>query len=187
MHWFIADTHFNHENVIEYSSRPFFTAEGMAEVLIDNWNEKVNKSDTVHHLGDFALSWGKKHAGLIDDILSRLNGNKHLIIGNHDRDEVVKNPRWQTVNHYKELKVDVGGVHKQRIVMSHYAFRTWNQMHRGAIMLHGHSHGNLTDCGGKIMDVGVDRHGYSPVSLTEIMEYMEGRPIINIDHHIGQQ
>lgn len=180
---FTADTHFNHENVIKYSSRPFDSNEEMTESLIKNWNSVVARGDTVFHLGDFALSWGRKHAVLIDMILGRLNGSKWLIRGNHDRDEVTMNPRWSNVVHYHEIKVDYGGVHKQRIVMSHYAMRVWNQMHRGAWMLHGHSHGNLTDIGGKIIDVGVDCHDYSPISLDAIATFMEQRQVVTSDHH----
>ena len=181
--WFTSDTHYNHANIIEYSNRPFSDLEEMTEALIANWNSVVNHSDTVYHLGDFALSWGRKHKEFIDRLIERLNGQKWLIVGNHDRDEVTKNPRWGAVKHYHEIKVDLGGVHKQRIVMFHYSLRTWSQMHRGAWMLHGHSHGSLTDIGGKTMDVGVDVHGYKPISIEAIKAFMDGRPVVECDHH----
>lgn len=181
--WFTSDTHFNHEKIVEYSSRPFASLEEMTETMISRWNEKVRSGDSVYHLGDFALSWGKKHKSLIDDILARLNGNKHLVIGNHDRDEVIKNPRWSTVNGYHELKVDLGGLHKQRIVLCHYAMRVWNQAHRGAWMLYGHSHGNLADIGGRTMDVGADCHNFYPINVEEIAEIMQSRVHVNCDHH----
>lgn len=181
--WFTSDTHFNHANIIEHAARPFADLDDMTAAMIHRWNTVVNAGDIVYHLGDFALSWGKKHARVIDDILSKLNGNKWLIAGNHDRDEVVKNPRWSKVVHYHEIKVDRDGVHKQRIVMSHYPMRVWNQMHREAWMLHGHSHGNLVDIGGKTMDVGVDCHGYRPISIDEVAVFMEGREAVSVDHH----
>lgn len=183
MIWFTSDTHFNHANVIQYSERPFSDLEDMTEQLVDNWNSLIQPGDSVYHLGDFALSWGKKHEKLIDGILARLNGQKFLITGNHDRKEVTQNPRWALSTPYHEIKVDLGGVHKQRIVLCHYALRSWNQMHRGSWMLHGHSHGNLPDTGGKILDVGVDSRGYAPVSLPLIEAIMEHRPIVTEDHH----
>ena len=183
MIWFTADTHFNHGNIVSYSSRPFDDLEDMTERIIEQWNERVNHGDLVYHLGDFALSWGKRDFDPIDWILSRLNGNKWLIRGNHDREEVYKNPRWNKVEFYHELKVDLGGVHKQRIVLCHYAMRVWNQMHRGSWMLHGHSHGNLSDIGGKSMDVGVDCHDYRPISLDEVAQYMANREFVSYDHH----
>lgn len=181
--WFTSDTHFNHANVIEYSNRPFSDLDEMTETIVDRWNAKVKPGDTIYHLGDFALSWGKKHAELCDSLIERLHGQKWLIVGNHDRDEVTKNLRWHKVTHYHEIKVDLGGEHKQRIVLFHYPLRTWNQIHRGAWMLHGHSHGNLTDIGGKTMDVGVDCHEYQPISIEEVAEFMEGREVTGCDHH----
>lgn len=182
--FFTSDTHFNHENICRLSNRPFSSLEEMTEVFVNNWNSVVTKGSVVYHLGDFALSYGRKHYDTIDQILSRLNGNKILITGNHDRTEVIKNPRWSQVCQYKELKLDLGDIHKQRIVMFHYPIRSWNQIHRGAWHLHGHCHGNLTDIGGKIMDVGVDcGNGGKPLSLEQVKSYMDARPIITCDHH----
>jgi len=181
--WFTSDTHFNHAKIIEYSSRPFSSLDAMNDALVDIWNAEVKRGDTVYHLGDFALSWGKQHTDLIDRFLASLNGNKWLIVGNHDRDEVAKNDRWIKVVQYHEIKVDLGEPHKQRIVMSHYAMRVWNQMHRGAWMLHGHSHGNLIDIGGLTMDVGVDCHNFRPIHLDEVAAFMRGRVVGECDHH----
>lgn len=181
--YFTADLHLNHENVIKHSNRPFSNLEDMDDGICFRWNSVVKRCDTVYCLGDFALSWGKRSVERIDTLLARLNGSKHLIVGNHDRAEVTRNKRWQTVEHYKEIKVDTGDVHKQRIVMCHYAMRTWNQMHRGSIMLHGHSHGNLSDIGGRIMDVGVDCHDYRPISLETVLDKMRDRSFVSEDYH----
>ena len=187
MIYFTADTHFNHEAVIRYSNRPFSDLEEMHERLIESWNELVKPGDTIYHLGDFALSWGKKSDELIDAVLSRLNGQKWLITGNHDREEVVNNRQWVKVLPYHELKVDRGGEHKQRIVLSHYSMRSWNQSHRGSWMLHGHSHGNLSDIGGKSCDVGVDSWNYRPVSIDVMECYMSQRDIRAVDHHVTEE
>lgn len=45
-------------------------------------------------------------------------------------------------------------------------------------MLHGHSHGNLPDVGGKILDVGVDLHLYTPISLEFVRDYMNAREVM---------
>lgn len=176
--WFTADTHFNHANVIEYSKRPFADLAEMTETLVANWNSVVERGDTVFHLGDFALSWGKKHAELVDGLLSRLKGQKWLIKGNHDRDEVTRSKRWHMVKDYHEVKVS-----DQRIVLCHYALRTWNQSHRGSWMLHGHSHGSLADIGGKILDMGVDCWAYRPIAFEGVAFAMSQRPIVSVDHH----
>ena len=182
--FFTADTHFCHAAVIEHSRRPFADLEEMHEALISAWNARVRPGDTVYHLGDFALSWGrKKSVAVIDGLLARLNGHKWLICGNHDREEVTKNPRWLKVVDYHELKIDMGGTHKQRIVLSHYPMLVWNQNHRGSFMIHGHTHGNLLDPGGKIADAGVDVRQFRPWSLGEVVAFMADRPIVCRDHH----
>ncbi len=53
------------------------------------------------------------------------------------------------------------------LVLCHYAFRTWNGIGRGALNLHGHSHGKLTPMP-KQYDVGVDPMVFAP-SLRAIL------------------
>ena len=50
----------------------------MNEKIIDNWNKVVKKFDKVFHLGDFCF--GRHNIEIAD----RLNGQKRLILGNHD-------------------------------------------------------------------------------------------------------
>jgi calcineurin-like phosphoesterase family protein len=81
----VSDTHFNHANILTFTSqngtrvRDFKDVNHMNESMIDNWNSVVQPSDKVYHLGDVVMS--KK---LPENILSRLNGHKRLIRGNHD-------------------------------------------------------------------------------------------------------
>lgn len=50
--YYIADTHFNHKNIIEYCTRPFKDIDEMNEAIINDWNNLVKNEDTVYHLGD---------------------------------------------------------------------------------------------------------------------------------------
>lgn len=79
--FFTSDTHFGHERIITLSDRPFRDAQHMNEALIQNWNDVVGPEDHVYHLGDVALG------SFADSIacVGRLNGIKHLVVGNHDR------------------------------------------------------------------------------------------------------
>lgn len=175
--WFTSDTHFNHANIIKFCNRPYTDVQDMEDQLIDNWNSKVKNNDTIYHLGDFAFTWWKD-ASSVDDLLAKLNGNKILLIGNHDSFQVKKSKLWSSVHDYLEIKVS-----KQKAILSHYPFRVWNGMGHGSFMLHGHSHGSLLDIGGKTMDVGTDCHNWHPIRFDEVCEYMQDREIKIEDHH----
>ena len=65
----------------------------------------------------------------------------------------------------------------KRLVLCHYAFRTWNRMGQGVINLHGHSHGRLKPAP-RQYDVGVDVWDFRPVTLATILgTRRSGRPI----------
>lgn len=78
MIYFTSDTHFCHENIISYCDRPFMNTLMMNENMVSNWNEKVDENDTVFHLGDLGYTADTY------DFLRELNGNKILVMGNHD-------------------------------------------------------------------------------------------------------
>lgn len=159
MIYFTSDTHLADPRVLRIDRRPFQDMREHDAALIANWNAVVRPDDEIWHLGDFM----GKAAGDCNHMLQRLNGIKHLIIGNNDPDTVVACGEWETVQHYKELIVD--GI---LLVMCHYPFRTWNQMGKKSINLHGHSHGRLKPLP-RQFDVGVDVFDLKPVALNDIL------------------
>ena len=83
--WLVSDTHFGHEKTCTVFKRadgsplrPFASAEEMDEEMVRRWNQRVRPQDKVYHLGDVVIN--RKCL----QILSRLNGDKVLIKGNHD-------------------------------------------------------------------------------------------------------
>ena len=80
MIYFIADTHFNHANIIKYCHRPFKNTDEMNEYIIKRWNSIVKETDTVYHLGD--VGFGKFEE--VKRLVGSLNGTKILLRGNHD-------------------------------------------------------------------------------------------------------
>ncbi len=54
MNYYIADTHFGHNNILRLSNRPFNTIEEMDRTIIVNWNSRVTDRDDVYILGDFS-------------------------------------------------------------------------------------------------------------------------------------
>lgn len=169
--FFTADHHFGHENIIKFCNRPFENAKEMDEILIQKWNEKIKPNDTVYHLGDVALTYKENLATILD----KLNGKIHLIVGNHEGAALQNKNKFVWVKEYHELKVKdpdcANGV--QRIMLFHYAMRTWRGAGRGNWHLYGHSHGNLADDPNALaFDVGVDCHNFYPLSYEEVKEIM---------------
>jgi calcineurin-like phosphoesterase family protein len=165
--YFTADHHWGHEGVIRMCGRPFASLAEMDEALVEHWNGVVRPRDTVYHLGDFSYRAGRERA---QAIFRRLNGRKLLVMGNHDR-------QWTRELGWAEVLRDIApvAVEGQRLVLSHYALRTWPGAFRGALHLFGHSHGRMpgTD---RSTDVGVDTWGYVPVILDQIRERMAASP-----------
>lgn len=160
MIFFTGDTHFGDPRVLRLDKRPFASMEEHDAALIALWNDTVTAEDEVWHLGDVMAARG----GSPDRLLARLNGRKHLIIGNNDPDPVISASGWDSVQHYTELTLE-----GHRLILCHYPFRTWNQMGKKAINLHGHSHGRLKPML-RQYDVGVDARGMRPVTLQALLE-----------------
>lgn len=159
MIFFTGDTHFSDPRVLRIDRRPFSDMAEHDVTLIKNWNAVVGKDDDLWHLGDFMSVKG----GNCGELLAKLNGRKHLIVGNNDPETTTSSEGWASVQHYTELRE-----HGYHLILCHYAFRTWNQMGKGSINLHGHSHGRLKPTT-RQFDVGVDAQRLRPVSLPEIL------------------
>lgn len=170
--WFTSDHHFGHARIVELAHRPFESVEEMDETMISRWNERVDNGDLVYHLGDFAFCDHTPY-------LERLNGQKRLILGNHDHSNRVRKAKgWNTVDSLLHVTVD-----DTPLVLCHYAMRVWNRSHYGALHLYGHSHGSLPG-DSQSLDVGVDCWQFYPIALTTIRERLASSvQRTEIDHH----
>lgn len=159
--FFTSDMHFSHGGSIRTFRRPFSSAEQMDETIIERWNRAVRPGDKVFVLGDFIVH---PRADFIDPspIFRRLNGQKYLILGNHDRGPTL-NLDWVWVKREDFLK----GLNSAGIWLSHFPCRTWRDSDQGSWHLFGHRHGNFSQRG-LSFDVGVDCWDFKPVSLEEV-------------------
>jgi calcineurin-like phosphoesterase family protein len=180
MKYFTADTHFGHKFVSQL--RGFDYVREHDECLVEAWNNKVNPGDVVYHLGDFMLPQDEEYATML---LRKLNGTKILIRGNHERIQTERARGWAWIGDYKRVTI----LSPFKVVLFHYALRTWQGMANGDFHLYGHSHGNLASGYGRSMDVGVDtREDFKPYSWDEIWDELKDQPKLVVDHHaIGDE
>ena len=173
MTYFTADLHFGHANIIKHCNRPFATAEEMDEALIANWNNTVTVRDEVYILGDLTMLPALK----AHEYLTRLNGRKYFIRGNHDKflkgfEQYESDFDW--IKDYFVLRTNT-----HRLVLFHFPIIEWDQYYRGAIHLYGHVHNSATSAAllqglkGLAFNVGVDVNEFKPVSITEIIKRSE--------------
>lgn len=163
-HWFISDTHFDHENIIKYCDRPFKNQEHMNTILVKRWNERVKPEDIVYFVGDFGFGkHGKEYA-------KQLNGNIVFIKGNHDRNNGIK-------TRIKSLVLQINGhqynlVHDPAYANVNYEVNITGHVHNKWEIKRIRKGFAFTDC----INVSVDVWNFYPVSLDEIMNrYREWR------------
>lgn len=141
---YIADLHLFHINVTksgkDFDDRPYKTLGEMHTDILKRWNESVTKADHVYILGDIVWKMNQTNQKEVMELLNRMNGNFHLIIGNHDRiTSSVFKKRFDEIVPYKEIEDTVYGKIRS-VVLSHYYIPFYNGHYHKAILLHGHSH-----------------------------------------------
>jgi calcineurin-like phosphoesterase family protein len=162
MIYFTSDQHFGHENLIKYCARPFSSAEEMDEEMIKRWNEVIKPLDQVYHLGDFTLGED------IHKYIRRLNGSIRFITSDFHHDS-----RWIKANPDIETKpILFITSNNVNIMLCHYPMAVWERSHYGAWHLYGHVHRTGFHVPGFTMNVGVDFHGFYPVSFDEVADFM---------------
>jgi calcineurin-like phosphoesterase family protein len=149
----IGDTHFGHSKIIDFEgdARPFKTIEEHDEKLMDLWNQTVKPKDTVWHLGDVGFGDG------FFTILSKLNGLKKLVMGNHDR-----YPASRYLEHFSGL---YGAVKLRDYILTHVPIHD-SQFYRFKGNIHGHLHSNsLQDK--RYINVSAEVIGLKPILFDE--------------------
>jgi calcineurin-like phosphoesterase family protein len=129
-----SDTHFGHAGVCKFVEkdgvtkvRPWTDPDEMDEEMVKRWNETVRPNDKVYHLGDVVIN--RKSLS----IMSRLNGDKVLIRGNHD---IFRDDEYRL--YFRELRA----YHVMNgMILSHIPLHEAS-LGRFGVNIHGHLHSN---------------------------------------------
>lgn len=129
-----SDTHFGHAGVCRFTEadgvtkiRPWTDPAEMDEEMIRRWNDAVRPNDKVYHLGDVVIN--RKSLST----LSRLNGDKVLIRGNHD---IFRDDEYRL--YFRELRA----YHVMNgMILSHIPVHEAS-LGRFGVNIHGHLHSN---------------------------------------------
>lgn len=153
----IGDTHFGHRGIINFSAtkpfRPFETIEEHDAEIVRRWNSVVGKKDTVFHHGDFCF--GKRNLA----IAAELNGDKRLIMGNHDC--------YATEDYLKYFTKLYGSVEYKGMILSHIPVHP-GQLQRWYMNVHGHLHTNTID-DPRYFNVSCEQINLTPIPFDEIL------------------
>lgn len=192
-----SDWHIGHANVMTMDNRPWNTLKEMHEGLIKNFNTLVPDHGITYFLGDMGLCSGE----LLKSVITRLNGRKILIRGNHDgkmyslynagfdvvidKAQITIGKNILTMTHcpmkgvFREDVTGMSGVkegctdhwHGESRHKNLFSIEDFGQFHA-----HGHIHspnsGKSVKILGRQIDVGVPAWNYKPVPLSEIESFI---------------
>lgn len=193
--FFTSDLHLGHEKCLEFDQRPFKNLHEMHEALIKRFNATVPENGVTYFLGDIGNC-----TETIRKVISRLNGIKILILGNHDKgmvtmyncgfDAVMHSSSFYigdnlvTMSHCPLLGVKredtknmKAGLDENWHGESREKHRKFSYHNNGQFHLHGHIHSRKDKPSsqkilGKQYDIGVTANNYTPVSLSTIESWI---------------
>lgn len=203
--YFISDLHLSHKNILKYEQcRIHAVAEYMFkkkkfesveeainwiqysldndssikevmrwhdEMIIDNWNKVVKPTDIVWFLGDFAMG----NRTNIKSFISRLNGHKRMIMGNHDNCPLsfyLENG-FEYVSRYPIILKDffiLSHAPMQYITENMPFFNIFGHVHSASAI---QTHTSNTQC------VCVERQDFKPIRIKEFDDYNPGEEETN--------
>lgn len=171
-----SDLHLQHKRIIEFcpeSRGHFASTEEMTEGIINNINSVVTDNDRLYILGDIAFC----PPGQAVDYLKRINGEKVIIWGNHDR-----KLRGSTEFEYQKslmgvidnrdylathFKVDDKNCN---VVMMHFPIYSWDGVRFGGFHFFGHLHSKQFKwVRGRSCDIGLDSNNMMPHKIDDLI------------------
>lgn len=176
MIYLTSDLHFFHDRGFIYEPRGFKSVREMNDTIIENYNKVVNPEDDVYILGDLLLG-GPDSLDKGLKLIGELNGNLHLIRGNHDTDT-----RWFAYSTLQNVVEQQNAIYLKHegyhFFMTHFPTITSNNdydkpLKARTLNLCGHTHTQnqwLDKDKGYIYHCELDAHNNMPVSMDYIIE-----------------
>jgi calcineurin-like phosphoesterase family protein len=145
--------------------RGFSSVEEHDEHIIAKWNDVVSKRDVTYILGDITMEKKSPYA-----LLDKLNGRKHVVMGNHDRRQDVE----VLLKHVDSV---AGMVQYKGIILTHCPIHPMELDYRFPKNIHGHIHDKQVMLGGlpieipdeRYICVSCERVDYTPRTLEELL------------------
>lgn len=159
-----ADLHFNHKNIIAYENRPWPDRDAMNQGLITNWNRAVSPCDTVFVLGDVGFCSSAK----VKELVTQLNGEKILIMGNHDRDRSCH--KWMEIGFAQVSRTPMEYQFQGRkLLLMH---EPPEQKMDKVFFIYGHVHGDpkYPDWTPDSACVSIERLNFAPAKLQSVID-----------------
>lgn len=176
----ISDHHFYHNNIIKYQRQNFQSVIEMNEYIINKHNSFIQPDDIVLFLGDFSFKKSE-----LKNLLTRMNGYKYLLLGNHDNESII--------NCYGDLGLEgifTNPVKIKNKFLSHYPLRD-NEVddinfklliqefqNSNGINFHGHLHNNNIESS-SFVNVCCEVRNYKPLLIDCTQEtILDSKPLI---------
>jgi calcineurin-like phosphoesterase family protein len=167
-----SDLHLGHVKMLSFINpdgtpvRPFSSIEEMHETFIERFNQVVKPKDRLYILGDVVIP----RAAL--QLLDRFNGNKVLILGNHDI--------YRAKDYLRYFEDVRGAFYRDGLIFTHIPVHPANLSGRYVGNVHGHLHwhevrhedGSLDT---RYFNTCVERNDFSPVPLELIKDFFQAR------------
>lgn len=166
--WFSSDLHLDHVNILNFVNydgdkvRPEFNnVEEMNETIIERHNNLVRPNDKYYCLGDVIFGFNQHKA---ESILSRLNGKKRLILGNHDN--------YFPIEFYAKFfdKITSEWRPTGEVIFTHRAIFIDSTEPKLKKNVHGHVHRTRKEQSPKHVNISVEMTDYAPIHWEDVMK-----------------
>ena len=158
--WVWSDLHLEHAGIIRHGDRPHPDVHAMNAMLLAAWRERVGCNETIVCLGDVTL---REPSARILSNLSTMPGRKLLVAGNHDFLPAQEWPETYGFDATLPTMVCNAG---PTLLLTHEPLEA---VPPGCVNVHGHIHGPGPDVSPAHVNVCVERTGYEPVRLSDLI------------------